>query len=194
MWPNWVNLLFLPTTDHWYFVNFYQAPDLPTLQAKGISLKFSNRIVAQLYALYLSPGNASFLLRSKLAELSPVEDKFSYVGVWVREADYLIITTAPVFNVNDFPSIQFTDLEDNHYIAFSDDLKQAAAVLSKCHPVYAITPAKVMKVWSDLEPDEILQGEQLDIPSWLTDDMLEAITVNYDDNESEITDTPKTHS
>jgi hypothetical protein len=194
MWPNWVNLLFLPATDHWYFVNFYQAPDLPTLQAKGISLKFSNQIVAQLYALYLSPGNASFLLRSKLAELAPVEDKIIYIGVCVSEADYLLIDTAPVFNVNDFPSIQFTHFGEGHYVAFSDDLKQAAAVLSKCHPVYAITPAKVMKVWSDLEPDEILQGEQLDEFKLFPDDVLEAITVNYDDKESEITATPKTHS
>jgi subtilisin family serine protease len=144
VWPNWFNLLFLPATDSWYFVHFYNPPDDLALRASGITVDFWRPITSTVYALYLSPDNASFLLRSKLAELAPVEDKMIDSEVSPSEADFLIIEAAPVFDVNDFPSIRFKPMIGGHYMARSEDLKQTVAVLSKCRSVYAITPAKDM--------------------------------------------------
>jgi hypothetical protein len=141
-WLNWVTRLSLPATDYWYHVRFYADPDLPALLANGLRLDVMRGITSDLYAFYLSPDNASFLLRSKLAEVARVGDKMDVGKIFLREADYLIVDTAPVFDDKGFPSIQFTPGIDGGYLARSQDLGKAARVLSKCPPVYAITPAR----------------------------------------------------
>jgi hypothetical protein len=169
-WLNWVNRLFLPATDHWYHVRFYEAPDLPALGAMGIPLKGARRIASDFYALYLSRDNASFILQSKLAELGRVGDKMDVGKIPLSKAEYLVIDTAPGFDIKDFPSIQFSRLTYRSYIASSEDLERAAMVLSKSRPVYAIIPAKhiVPVNWYDQEwldsPDVVRLHERVDEP------------------------------
>jgi hypothetical protein len=143
-WPKQLKLVLLPATDSWYHVYFYHSPAHDALLACGINLSFGLRMMNQFYALYLSRANASFLLKSDQADLAPVTDKVIRGKISLKESDYLIIDTAPVFDVNDFPSIRFEPLSAGRYMAESKDLRQAAAVLSKSGPVYAITPAQAV--------------------------------------------------
>jgi hypothetical protein len=71
-----------------------------------------------------------------------VTDKIYYSGVSLREADFLMVQTAPVFDVKAFPSIRFARISEGGYVAESDDLQRAAAVLSQCPEVFSITAAK----------------------------------------------------
>jgi hypothetical protein len=142
-WPNWLNQLLLPATDSWYFVRFYDDRDEAGFRAKGIRVRL-NFDSSDIYALYLSPDNASFLLRSKLAELVPVKEKIIGRGT-LSESDSLCIEATPDFDVTAFPSIQFRQMPDGRYIARSKDLKEAGALLSKCPAVYAITLIGIMR-------------------------------------------------
>jgi hypothetical protein len=74
-WFDWVNVLCLPATDYWCRVRFYEDPDFRALLANGLILDSTRRLASD---LYLSPDNASFLLRSRLAELARVDDPIDY--------------------------------------------------------------------------------------------------------------------
>jgi hypothetical protein len=150
VWPNWFNQFFLPATDSWYFVHFYDDSDQGAFQGKGVRVHFRNFGIFHVYALYLSPGNASFLLRSKLAELVPVKEKI-VGGDSPSESDLLDIEATPDLDVKAFPSIQFRHMFGGRYIARSKDLTAAATLLSKCPAVYAITPIGHMRPSSPVE-------------------------------------------
>jgi subtilisin family serine protease len=137
--PNWFTILNLPTTDYWYHVRFYDIPDPRVPLPNGIRFEAWSRFDGDVYGLWLSPDQASFLLRSNLAELAPVDDKVDDFEVSLSDADHLYLETAPVFDVKNFRSLKFTPLGDGYYIVRSHNLKRAAALLSKCPSVYRIT-------------------------------------------------------
>jgi hypothetical protein len=139
-WPNWFQILCLPATDCWYHVRFYEVPDPTVPLPDGIHLERWSEVQDDIYALWLSPSQAFSLLHSNLAELARVEDKIVEVEgtVSLSEADRLVVQVAPVFDVNAFPSILFEPATQWGYFARSNDLKEAAEVLSKCSSVYSI--------------------------------------------------------
>jgi hypothetical protein len=140
--PSTPNIRLLASTDAWYFVHFYNPPDLATLRAAGIDLETRGFITSHLYSLYLSPSNASFLIKSDLAEVTEVHQKLIQGGLSVKDADYLIVETADVFDPKAFPTLRFTRLTASCYIVTSDRLPDAVTFLSSSATVYAITAAK----------------------------------------------------
>jgi hypothetical protein len=140
IWPNCVNRLFLPRTDSWYYVRFSGDPDFEALDAKGIPAASADLAGANIYAFYMSRANASFLLRSGLAELSPVKDKVIGSTFSLGAAGSLMVMAAPDFNITGFPTIELIYVGKRHYLAMSGDLERAAALLSKCPAVYTNVP------------------------------------------------------
>jgi subtilisin family serine protease len=132
----------LASSNSWYFVRFFQAPDLPALQANGITLDVQSMISPRLYCLFLSSSQSSFLLSSNLAEIAPVQTKLIQNRLPLAEADLLIVETAPSFDPSAFPSFTFHKLKSTFYLVVSDNFRDAIAALSDCPAVSAVIPVK----------------------------------------------------
>lgn len=152
----------LDVSPNWYFIEFENSPNFTMFHQYKIPVLFNNFVSNNIYRIFCSKQNLSFIKNNFNVEIYPVLPSMKYIGnkINLNQITKFYFEADSSFDQTLYSGINITKLTDTSYIATTNNGENCVNILSHSNSVISIFPFAKKRIQNRYSVGRIQGGSE----------------------------------